>query len=543
MTPPRRWRLSALIALVTTALIVTTLALAFWVFNTQLMASLERANGARVVNLAQAVALRKDVGLALKGPAPVPVATGRPPSELQRTIDRLRATLDVDFIVVMTPASLRLTHPNRARIGHHFIGGDEVRALTRGESYVSYAKGTLGISLRGFSPVMDAQGNVIGAVSVGVTMSKLSPLLDRNRWELLATLGAIGALGVVIAVWFSRTVKRQLLNMEPRDIAHLVQEREAMLDAMQDGVLAMDSTGRVRRINPAGRRLLERLERAPLAAGDLLASRFPELSMLADNHLEGAHQTVQLDDMTLLATFSPILWKQERQGGLITFRDKNDVHVLAEELTGVRRYAEALRASTHEFKNKIHVIQGLVHLKDLPALERYVKEIMEHRVTPSNALGGQVQEPALAGFLLGKQSEARERAITLDLQVSARIDAQSHSRTVHDLVSILGNVLDNAFEALAETEAPQVCLLMDREGESLSIQVQDNGPGIDPAIADRLFERGVSGKGAHRGLGLSLVKERLDTAGGDIAVYSTPGEGTLIEMMYPYWSDDDVDEQ
>ncbi|MCX2522712.1 ATP-binding protein [Larsenimonas rhizosphaerae] len=541
----RRWRLSGLIALVSIVLIGVTLAGAFWLFNGQLVESLEQAQGDRVGNLALTIAERPDVISALSDGEPQPLARDTPLSPFQQRITTLRQALGVDFIVVMSQQAMRLTHPRRERIGHHFIGGDEVRALSLGEHYVSRAEGSLGISLRGFAPVIGPDGRQLGAVSVGVTMSRLTPLLDRNRWRLGFTLALIGAVGAYGALWLARTVKRRLLDMEPDDIAHVVQQRQAMLDAMQDGVLAVDAEGRVTLLNPAGRRLLSRLSRPLPSEGVLLDTHWPELAcsggMTTDQGRE--HQTLQLDAMTLLISYRPILWRGHQEGALMTFRDKNDVHVLAEELTGVRRYAEALRASTHEFKNKIHVIHGLAHLGDLPALREYLKALADHRISQSSQLTGDVQEPALAGFLLGKQSEARERGVQFDIRIEQPIDIQRSPRVIHDLVTILGNIIDNAFEALdtVTDRSPMMVLTMDREGDSLSAHLQDNGPGIAPSMQSNIFARGVSTRGANRGLGLSLVQERLETAGGDLALYSTPGEGTLIEITYPYWSDDDAE--
>lgn len=524
-----------------------TLVAAFTLFNQQLVTSLEQAQSRRVENLALSVAQRPDVVQAL---AQQPSASVRPDPTLQVHIAELRRQTGVDFIVVMTPASLRLTHPDASEVGHHFRGGDEEAALA-GDVYTSRAAGTLGVSLRGFAPVKNQAQKVIGAVSVGVTMNRLTPLLDRHRTQLVLTLILIGVAGAMVAMWFSRKVKRQLLNMEPQDIAHLVQQRQAMLEAIQEGVLAVDAENRLTLLNPSGRQLLSRLARPLPEPGERLFQRFPEFKRLrlrsepvvqtpAGEPL--SYQTVTLEDVTLLVSYQAVLWQGETLGALLTFRDKDAVHVMAEELTGVHRYAEALRASTHEFKNKLHVIQGLLHLQDYAALNDYLQGLQDTRLAPSEMLTTQLHEPVLAGFLLGKQSEARERDVQFDIQIENPIPAASSPRTVHDLVTVMGNVIENAFEALLDQPTPHLVITLAREGDALWVQCQDNGPGIAPDLLPHVLAKGVSAKGEDRGLGLSMVKARLDDVGGDISVYSTPGQGTLIEMMYPYWSEHDANE-
>ena len=224
-------------------------------------------------------------------------------------------------------------------------------------------------------------------------------------------------------------------------------------------------------------------------------------------------------------------------GAVITFRDTRAVQALAEELTGVRRYAQALRAATHEFKNKLHVMLGLTQIGDIDALEDYLHDLVAHRDAVSASIVEQLREPVLAGFLLAKQSEAREQGITLVLSADTVIPAAEHGADVHALVSIIGNLLENAFEAVAGCETPTVDLQMALDGGILSLTVQDNGIGMDTATIDNSRRQGFSSKGEQRGVGLSLVAEHLDAVGGRFALYSTPGRGTLVEAEYPYRSE------
>ncbi|OHV13878.1 ATP-binding protein [Kushneria phosphatilytica] len=520
----QRIRLGVLAALLSFSMIVASLLLAWWLFSDQLWDTTRRLQGNRVEDLATTLAETTKVRHALTG-----TTTFSVDSPLQQHMEALRERLGVDFIVVMTPRSLRLTHPDPSRIGHHFRGGDEGRALA-GERYVSTAQGTLGASIRGFAPVYDHANRVIGAVSVGVTQSRLAPLKASSRQQLLAWLTMILILGGGGAAWLARTIKRRLLDMEPDDIARLVAERRAMLDAMHEGVVAMDAERRVTLINPAAHRLLAEAGARPLETGQQIDPPWEE-SAEAES---GVDVRLRLGGVQFLGSHRPMYRERHQVGTVMTFRDSGELQGLAEELTGVRRYAEALRASTHEFKNKLHVMQGLAQLGDLAALRHYLHDLVEHRHAASASVVERVREPILAGFLLGKQSEARERNITLTLVAEGAIPAAADSATVHALVSIIGNVLENAFEALTTREAPMVAMHMVLEDDTLSLAIQDNGTGMTETTRQRIFDQGFSTRGKQRGLGLSLVRDQIETAQGEIAIYSSPGEGTLVEITFPY---------
>lgn len=543
MGPARvRIRLGSLTAILAFAMIAASLALAWWLFSSQISATVQRIQGERVENIAMVLADTQEVRTAL-GAEPIVYSAHSP---LQRHIDTLRAALGVDFIVVIDPGSMRLTHADSTRIGHHFRGDDEHRALA-GAHYVSVAEGTLGVSVRGFAPVHNAGGEVIGAVSVGVTQSRLAPLRAESRKTLLLWLAAVLLLGGGGSAWLAARIKHRLMGMEPDDIARLVAERRAMLDAMHEGVIALDDTHRVTLINPAAQALLASAGAAPIGLGDRLTGVAAQAADVKPNRPGPAHPQT---DIALNLGGRPFLGSYRRMtgasategaapGAVITFRDTRAVQALAEELTGVRRYAQALRAATHEFKNKLHVMLGLTQIGETDALEAYLRDLVDHRDAVSASIVEQLREPVLAGFLLAKQSEAREQGIALVLSADTVVPAAERSADVHALVSIIGNLLENAFEAVAGCQAPTVDLQMAFDGGILSLTVQDNGIGMDEATIDNSLRQGFSSKGDQRGVGLHLVSQQLDAVGGRLALYSTPGQGTLVEAEYPYTAGSD----
>ncbi|MCE3026740.1 ATP-binding protein [Salinicola sp. DM10] len=545
----KRLRLSAQIFILVASMIVLTLGVAFLLFDYQLKENLERAQGERVMGLAAVLADRSDIRRALEA-TPIVHDAG---SALRRHIEVLRERLGVDFITVMDRDHLRLTHPDPNEVGRHFRGGDEGPALA-GESYVSRSEGTLGVSIRGFAPVRAADGQVIGAVATGVTLSRVGLLLAEKRQVVLLGTLLLMLVGGLGAWWLARYIKRILLGFEPHQISQWVQERQALLASLHEGVLAIDAGGELSLINPAARELL-----APVGAAPATGVPAATLAQLFGDGTPALNQRLTLNGRALIVNRVQIRAParprrrgrvvaaesgaesgakrvdETRSGGsVVTLRDRSEVNRLAEELTGVSRYAQALRASTHEFKNRLHVILGLVQLRDLGRLERYLHELDDTLIAPAAARVSGVKDPVLAGFLLAKGSEARERRIELEVELESDIPAAAEEEVCHLLVTIIGNLLENAFEAVAGRDERQVTLTLGLDAGALSLHVADSGCGMDAAQRGAVLEQGVSTKGEGRGYGLAMVRAHIDSRGGHLAIYSTPGRGTLVEVTLPY---------
>ncbi|GHB20768.1 ATP-binding protein [Salinicola rhizosphaerae] len=522
----KRLRLSAQLFVLVASMIVLTLGVALLLFNYQLRANLEQAQGERVMGLAASLADRADVRAALTAK---PIVHD-PDSLLRARIEALRERLGVDFITVIDTRHLRLTHPDPYEIGRHFRGDDEGPALA-GESYVSRAEGTLGVSIRGFSPVLGSDGQVIGAVATGVTLKRVGLLLSERSqvlWLGIVGLMLIGGLG---AWCLAHYIKRVLLGFEPHQISGWVRERQAMLASLHEGVLAINAEGEVTLVNPAARQLLN-----PLGGTEAALPR-EVLDELFDSGAVSLNRRLTLNGRALIVNRVPIRAERGGGGSIVTLRDRSEVNRLAEELTGVSRYAQALRASTHEFKNRLHVILGLVQLRDIGRLERYLRELDDTLIAPAAARVAGVKDPILAGFLLAKGSEARERQVALEIELDSDIPAPDSGETGHWLVTIIGNLLENAFEAVAERNLPSVTLSMGLDAGELSLHVADNGAGMGEIEQHRALEQGISSKGEGRGYGLAMVKAHVESLEGTLALYSTPGRGTLVEVTLPYAAD------
>ncbi|XKE40695.1 sensor histidine kinase [Cobetia sp. UIB-001] len=562
--------LSALTSLLAAGMVIVSLLVAAWLFSAQLERTQREIQGQRIAALAQRIARLPEVRSALSEASSPQAAPPVADSRLAARIERLRRENAVDFIVVMRPDGLRLSHPDPARIGQPFQGGDEQRALA-GASYLSESRGTLGESLRSFVPVManasrGGERAVVGAVAIGITLDSLGRRLADEKRQLLLGLGVLMLFGTLGALGLARYLRRQLKGLEPAAIARLVEEHQAVLASLEEGIIVVDPEGRITLVNAAARELLGALP----TLGEHLDGWLPDTGMrecLVARQPVSEQEETRLRQVThggrrLLVRCQRVHDGELLMGGVLVLREHDRMQRLAEELTGVRRQAESLRAARHEFRNRLHVLSGLTQMQDLAGLRDYLALLVERELPADAAAAERIADPLLAGLLIGKHSEARERGITLAVELEiechhgrcaewgmsqdegAQAEFPVLERSLsHDLVSVIGNLLDNAFEALeevgADAHSPSVTLglmleSLDPSAEAqLSISVADNGPGMPTELRQTARMAGVSSHGEGRGLGLSLVQEIVTAREGEWHLYAPSGGGTLVELTLP----------
>lgn len=455
-------------------------------------------------------------------------------SDLERYTNQMAKTSNVEFIVVLDMKGIRKSHPNPSKIGKHFVGGDEGPVL-HGHESVSTAKGTLGYSLRAFTPVY-LNGEQIGAVAVGISLNQVNENV-RNSKTIIYIAVIFGLfIGIIGAIILARKIKNSMFGLEPFEIGKLLKERSAMLQSTKEGILAVDQESRVTLINTEAERLLEESGIKDKLIGKVVDDYIPQLH-LGDVLKTGKprfNEEVEVSGITLLANQLPIAVGNERVGAITTFRNKTEINKLAEELTGVKLYAEALRAQSHEFMNKLHVILGLVHLQKYEKLADYISQISDHLQSEVGYITSKIKNPALAGFILGKISYARESGADLSFTGENVLPEPQNPVTTHELITILGNLIDNALEALTNQDDKRVAVRFDYNERKLIVEVEDNGPGIEKEIVDDLFTKGVSTKGEDRGIGLFLVKNSLDRLNGSIDISTSGEKGTRFTLIIPY---------
>ncbi|NUR83101.1 MAG: sensor histidine kinase [Nonomuraea sp.] len=422
-----------------------------------------------------------------------------PSAKLQPYAEKVRHSTGVDFITIMKPDGTRYTHPNPAQIGGRFLGHTE-RAL-RGETFTETYTGTLGPSRRAVSPVLD-HGRVRALVSAGITIDVISARLrDQLSWSALVALLAVllGAGGTWLV---TVRLRKQTHGLGPEELARIHDHHDAVLHTVREGLLLVARDGTLTLCNDAARTLLglpADAEGRPVAE---LGLPYPVEEGV---HLSGAR--------VLAVSSAP-----SRLGTVVTVRDHTELQALAGQLDAERGFAESLRSAAHEAANRLHTVITLVELGRSEEAVTFATEELRAAQALTDRVVGAVREPVLAALLLGKSAEAAERGAELVISDDSAMDDLGVNPG--DLVTIVGNLIDNALDAATKVEVG-----IHDAGDRISIRVSDDGPGLTDAHA---FEKGWTTKGDGRGLGLALVGQAVRRLGGTIGV-----DGSAFTVVIP----------
>ena len=515
--------LSTQILLLQASLIVLTVGAGFGVSLYQSRHALDRQAGQESLAIARTVSSLPAIQHGFRATHPERV--------IDPIAERIRARTHAAFIVVANTNGIRYSHPDKAKIGQR-ISTDPSVALS-GKEFVGVQTGTLGRSMRAKVPVYDAQHHVIGLVSVGVLESTVSAKLV-NDLPVVVIPPLIGlALGVLGSALLARRIKRQTFGLEPDEIATLFEQREAMLHGIREGTIATDGSGRVTLVNDEARRLLGLPDDAVGRPLTELVQPGHVREVLA-GHAAGPDQVVLVEDRVLVVNRMPVAVRESTVGAVITLRDRTELEDLLRELNDVRNLADALRAQEHEFAHRLHILAGLLDVgRTDDAIALIKRETLVHQTLVASIVDS-VGDPTLVGLLLGKAAIANERGI--ELRVSPDTSLPDPVSGAPDLVTIVGNLIDNAIDSVAPHERGEIEVSIRDDDEGIHVRVSDTGPGVPPEIVDEIFTDGFTTKVAtgvgRRGLGLALVSQAVRRLGGEIAV--TTDGGAVFSVTLPH---------
>ena len=443
-----------------------------------------------------------------------------PSKTIQPIAEAIRRSVGADFVVVANAQGVRYSHPNPERIGEH-VSTDPSVPLA-GDVYVGVQEGTLGRSLRAKVPIT-VGGDVIGIVSVGFLEEQLADKLRQALPTMTLTVLFALALGIAGSLVLARRVEAQTFGLGAREIAGLLEQRDAVLHGIREGVLAMDRDGRVTLANDEARRLLG------LGRGDIEGRPLEELvsqPRLRDVFLSAQNESdrvVLAGDRVLVANRMPVSVRGRDVGAVVSLRDRTELEGVLRELDTVRGLAQALRAQAHEFSNKLHTVGGLIELGRLKEAVAFIAETSLVHQELIDLVQQRIADPALAALLLAKAALASERNVEFRLAPDARIPRDVGD--VRDLITVVGNLIDNAIDAVGGTERAWVDVSVHTDEGGVVVRVRDSGPGIDEAVADEIFREGFTTKvgGSHLGLGLALVRQVAQRRGGWVRVANEGG--------------------
>ena len=489
-----------------------------------------------------------------------------PSASLQPYALKLSADAGLDFITIMAPDRTRWTHPTDTEIGKDYIGA--IEPALSSTSFTEISTGTLGPSVRAVVPVADADGTVRALVAVGTTTSNITIALNARLPSVLGLALGLLASGSVVTWLLGRYLRRVTLGWGPERLAQLFVYYDSVLHSVREGLVLVDLRGDLVLYNDHASRLLG-IPPRPSAGNDERPPTLTELSLppslgellrsgrtaLDEIHVTGTRVLVVSQEPAIASSNPATRAKATPMGFVATIRDHTDLQNLGSELQSMQTLSDALRAQTHEHSNRLHTIVSLMELgRTDQALEFATKDLkLSQRL--ADEMVGSVDEPVISALIMGKSAQANELGIALTVTASGTL--AQFGLSIQDLVTVLGNLVDNALDAAAAGPDPRrVSVEVSSTEQAVVIEVADSGCGVAPDIIDDVLRLGFStkgagltetdltGKGTHeiggtapgrsiggRGLGLALVRQAVTRLGGTLTIGRR--EGAVFTVTIP----------
>ncbi len=457
----------------------------------------------------------------------------RETSELQKTVEKIRMINKADYIVVMDMNRVRLTHPIKEKIGKISEGLDEGAAFAE-HSYLSEAKGEIGTVIRAFAPVISANHEQVGVIMAGYKLPSLLDTLLQVKREILLTGGIALFFGGWGAWALAKQIKKDMFQLEPHEIARIVVERTEMFNSMHEGIIAIDRSQRITVFNHRAKEILG-------VQGEVIGEQIREI--LPDTQLPEILQIEEpvfnrdlfVNNLMIVSTRVPVKVDNKTVGAIAIFQDRTQVKSLAEELTGVKAFVNALRVQNHEHINKLHTIAGLIQLGNRDKALEYVFQVTEEQEELTRFLSNNIHDDSLSGLLLSKVSRGKELGIQVIIDRHSVLREFPKLLDHHDFVLMVGNLIENAYDSFDQipNEDKEIYVSIRQTDQLVNIIVEDNGCGIKESSKTYIFDNGYSSKSSTgRGLGLFLVNQIVEKGKGKIHVDSIEGEGTSFQITF-----------
>lgn len=455
---------------------------------------------------------------------------GDPTHELPAIAESIRKRTGATYIVIADKNGIRYTHPNPAMIGQRLDG--PLPAL-QGVSTTSTNEGSLGRSANGKTPVYGFQNQIVGMVSAGILQSKFAA--DNTYLEHAFFFVGIGFIlfGFLVAELLSRRLKGQKIANELERVTSKYREHDAMLHAIKEGVITLTPQGKITLINDEALRLLGLQESVLGKRIDEVVSEGRLRDLLLGRVPQGDDELVLNENFSLRVNRRSVRQMGRDMGAVVTLRDRTEHIGLMRELNSVRNLTDALRAQQHEYSNRMHTLYGLLELRRFDEASEYLGEISAINADLAETLHDHISNPTITALLIAKVSIARERGV--DLTIDAEVPLNDIAIEQNALITIIGNLLDNAIDAASGSKEASVSIsVTPLEGGRKLIRVHDSGAGLPDPNPEVIFEDGYTTKaprhGNHRGIGLAIVHRLVKQADGEITCFNQGGATIVVEL-------------
>ncbi|WP_308128842.1 sensor histidine kinase [Bacillus sp. sid0103] len=460
--------------------------------------------------------------------------TSDPPKTIQPIAEKIRKETGAEFVVIGNKNGTRYSHPLKSMIGKKMTGGDNQRAIKKGEYYVSKAKGSLGPSIRGKSPILNKKGEVIGIVSVGFLLEDVHQQIMNNVIKVLLVSLFAFLISLFGSILLGRNIRKDTMGLEPYEIATLYKEKNAVLHGVKEGILAIDKEGYITMMNQPAKRLLQiKGSVRHLKVDGLFPSDYLYEVLKSGN--PQVDKEMIWKDKTVIVNCTPLFQESAISGVVASFRDKTEIEQMLNTLSEVNRYSEDLRAQTHEYTNKLYVLLGLLQLGENEQAIDMIQTETQVLQFQNSIVFNHIEDTKVQAILLGKLGKASEKKIKFEIVSDSYLKELPSHFKISNLIVILGNLIDNAFEAVSGIDSPNVKFFATDIGSDIIFEIADNGKGITDREVPLLFERGFTSKNGDepRGFGLSNAEDAVLEMNGMIEVQSTPESGTVFTVYLP----------
>lgn len=468
--------------------------------------------------------------------------TANEQESLMDYLDSLKKSIsDVDVISIVNSNNTRFYHTNHTLIGTIY-DGETPNFSSNKIFYIVNTNGPSGAQRRAYSALYGSDGQYLGFIMVII----LTEHVNASFTPILIIYSIITFIvifvEILISSYLSKNIKKRLLGYEPDTISAMYLVRDNILESLEEGIIAIDKNGKVLFINSSAITILDKEK--TLTVNNLIGENITQISngMLISQALKGEEKELNIHEQNsngidVLIDRIPIKNDGETVGTIGILHNRAEYTKLMEDLSGTRYLVDSMRANNHDFTNKLHVILGLIQMEMYEQATSYIENItIVQRATISKIMNT-INEPALAALLIGKTARASELNVKFTLRESSYYSNADMVLPTEVLITVIGNLIENAFESMNEKEnavdtQKELVFGIYSKPNAVLITVDDTGLGISPENIKRIFENGYSTKGKNRGTGLYQVKTMVDNLGGQITVESQENVGTSFSVSF-----------